>query len=185
MVLLSHRKPMSELLTPRHMHDLGKFLLANTMLFAYFSFSQFLITWAGNLPDEIPWYKHRLAGGWESLGLFVKYGMMTDDKFLEKAGKFHIMEDVKGGKFYTLEEYRTATEALQKNKEGKLVILYTSNPVQQDSYIQQAQAKGYTVVKLETIVDAAFINQMESKWENVHFIRVDADIAQQQPAVAR
>ena len=114
---------------------------------------------------------------WESLGLFVKYGMMTDDKFLEKAGKFHIMEDVKGGRFYTLEEYRSVTEALQKNKEGKLVILYTSNPVQQDSYIQHAQAKGYIIVKLETIVDAAFINQMESKWQDVHFVRVDADIA--------
>jgi len=113
---------------------------------------------------------------WESLGLFVKYGMMTDDKFLEKAAKFHIMEDAKGGTFYTLEEYRTATEALQKNKEGQLVILYTTNPVQQDSYIQQAQAKGYIVVKLETIVDAAFINQMETKWEKVHFTRVDADI---------
>lgn len=114
---------------------------------------------------------------WESLGLFVKYGMMTDDKFLEKAAKFHIMEDVKGGRFYTLEEYRTETEALQKNKEGKLVILYTSNPVQQDSYIQQALSKGYKVVKLETIVDAAFLNQMEMKWADVHFTRVDADIA--------
>lgn len=114
---------------------------------------------------------------WDSLGLFVKYGMMTDDKFLEKAVRFHIMEDVKGGKFYTLEEYRTATEALQKNKESKLVILYTTNPIQQDSYIQQAQAKGYVVVKLETIVDAAFINQMEMKWQDVHFVRVDADIA--------
>jgi molecular chaperone HtpG len=103
--------------------------------------------------------------------------MMTDDKFLEKAVRFHIMEDVKGGKFYTLEEYRAATESIQKNKDGKLVILYTSNPVQQDSYIQQAQAKGYIVVKLETIVDAAFINQMESKWSDVHFTRVDADIA--------
>jgi molecular chaperone HtpG len=113
---------------------------------------------------------------WESLGLFVKYGMMTDDKFLEKAVKFHIMEDVQGGKFYTLDEYRTATEALQKNKDGKLVILYTSNPVQQDSYIRQAQSKGYVVVKLETIVDAAFINQMEMKWADVHFSRVDADI---------
>ena len=113
---------------------------------------------------------------WESLGLFVKYGMMTDDKFLEKAVKFHIMEDVRGGKFYTLEEYRTATDALQKNKDGKLVILYTSNPVQQDSYIRQAQAKGYIVVKLETIVDAAFINQMEMKWTDVHFMRVDSDI---------
>ncbi|HEY6902370.1 MAG TPA: molecular chaperone HtpG [Puia sp.] len=114
---------------------------------------------------------------WESLGLFVKYGMMTDDKFLEKAAKFHIMEDVKGGKFYTLEEYRMATETLQKNKEGKLIILYTTSPVGQDSYIGQAQAKGYIVVKLETIVDAAFINQMESKWPDVHFTRVDSDIA--------
>ncbi|HET6253022.1 MAG TPA: molecular chaperone HtpG [Puia sp.] len=113
---------------------------------------------------------------WESLGLFVKYGMMTDDKFLEKAVKFHIMEDVKESKFYTLDEYRTATEALQKNKDGKLVILYTSNPVQQDSYIRQAQSKGYIVVKLETIVDAAFINQMEMKWPDVHFTRVDSDI---------
>jgi molecular chaperone HtpG len=113
---------------------------------------------------------------WASLGLFVKYGMMTDDKFLEKAVKFHIMEDVNGGKFYTLDEYRSATEALQKNKDGKLVILYTSNPVQQDSYIRQAQSKGYIVVKLETIVDAAFINQMEMKWPDVHFMRVDSDI---------
>jgi len=114
---------------------------------------------------------------WESLGLFVKYGMMTDDKFLEKAVRFHIMEDVSGGKFYTLDEYKIAAETLQKNKDGKLVILYTTNPVQQDSYTRQAQAKGYIVVKLETIVDAAFINQMESKWQDVHFVRVDADIA--------
>ena len=114
---------------------------------------------------------------WESLGLFVKYGMMTDDKFLEKAGKFHIMEDAAGGRFYTLDEYRTETETLQKNKEGKLVIVYTTNPIQQDSYIRQAQAKGFKVVKLETIVDAAFINQMEGKWNDVHFTRVDADIA--------
>jgi molecular chaperone HtpG len=115
---------------------------------------------------------------WESLGLFVKYGMMTDDKFQERAKPFHIMEDSDGGKFYTLEEYRLQTETLQKNKEGKLVILYTSNPVQQDSYIQQAKSRGYKVVKLETLVDAAFINQMEMKWENVHFTRVDSNIAE-------
>src|ERR1700730_3343420 len=115
---------------------------------------------------------------WESLGLFVKYGMMTDDKFLEKANRFHIMEDVQGGKFYTLEEYRKETEALQKNKEGKLVIIYTSNPVQQNSYIRAAKERGYVVVKLETIVDAGFINQMELKWDNVHFTRVDSNIAE-------
>ena len=113
---------------------------------------------------------------WESLGLFVKYGMMTDDKFLEKANKFHIMEDASDSRFYTLEEYRTATEALQKNKDGKLVIIYTSNPVQQDAYIRAAQDRGYKVVKLETIVDAGFINQMEMKWEHVHFTRVDSEV---------
>ncbi len=113
---------------------------------------------------------------WESLGLFVKYGMMTDDKFLEKANKFHIMQDAVDDKFYTLEEYRLETEKLQKNKDGKLVILYTTNPVQQDAYIQQANAKGFKVVRLETLVDNGFINQMEMKWENVQFTRVDSDI---------
>jgi molecular chaperone HtpG len=114
---------------------------------------------------------------WESLGLFVKYGMMTDDKFLDKANKFHIFEDAEDKRFYTLEEYRTAAEALQKNKEGKLVIIYTTNPVQQDGYVQAAKAKGYKIVKMETLVDAGFISQMEAKWNDVHFIRVDADIA--------
>ncbi|MFN5361200.1 MAG: molecular chaperone HtpG [Bacteroidota bacterium] len=112
---------------------------------------------------------------WESLGLFVKYGMMTDDKFQEKANKFLVMEDTQG-KFHTLEEYTTATAALQKNKDGKQIILYTTNPVQQDAYITACKNRGYLVIKMETIVDAAFINTMESKWENVSFVRVDADI---------
>ena len=113
---------------------------------------------------------------WESLGLFVKYGMITDDKFLEKANKFNLFESAEGGKFYTLDEYRTATETLQKNKEGKLVMLYTTDPVQQNTYIQEAKKKNYLVIKLETIVDAAFINNMEMKWSDVQFVRVDADI---------
>jgi molecular chaperone HtpG len=113
---------------------------------------------------------------WESLGLFVKYGMMTDDKFLDKANKFFVMQDTTG-KFYTLDEYKTATEGNQKNKEGKQVILYSTNPVQQDAFIQQAVAKGYSVVKMETLVDAAFINSMEMKWNDFIFTRVDADIA--------
>jgi len=75
-----------------------------------------------------------------------------------------------------MEEYKMATETLQKNKEGKQVILYTTDPVQQDAYIQACQLKGYIVVKMETLVDAAFINNMEMKWEQVHFVRVDADI---------
>lgn len=119
---------------------------------------------------------------WDSLSLFVKYGMMTDDKFLDKASKFHLFEGVSsestdaGIKFYTLEEYKQSTEALQKNKEGKIVILYSNDPIAQHSYIKAAQNKGYIVVKLDTLVDAAFINQMELKWADVSFNRIDADI---------
>jgi molecular chaperone HtpG len=114
---------------------------------------------------------------WESIGLFVKYGMMTEDKFLEKAAKYFIMQDsVDSSKFYTLDEYKTETEATQKNKEGKTVILYTSDPISQDAYVKAATAKGYKVVRFETIVDNAFVNNMEMKWSDVQFTRVDADI---------
>jgi len=114
---------------------------------------------------------------WESLGLFVKYGMITDDKFLDKANKFLIMEDAAAaGTFYTIDEYKKVTETTQKNKEGKQVLLYTTNPVGQDAFIQAAVGKGYKVVKLETMVDAAFINNVEMKWEGIQFVRVDADV---------
>jgi molecular chaperone HtpG len=114
---------------------------------------------------------------WESLGLFVKYGMITDDKFLDKANKFLILEDAAAAEtFYTLDEYKKATESNQKNKDGKQVLLYTTNPVGQDAFIQAAVAKGYKVIKLETMVDAAFINNVEMKWEGVQFVRVDADV---------
>ena len=112
---------------------------------------------------------------WESLGLFVKYGMMTDEKFYDKSNGYFIMEDTEG-KFLTMEEYKKETEVLQKNKEGKHVILYTTQPVQQDNFIQKALQRGYRVVKMETIVDAAFINNMELKWSDVQFVRVDSDI---------
>jgi molecular chaperone HtpG len=113
---------------------------------------------------------------WESIGLFVKYGMLTDDKFYEKALKFHIMQAADDSRYYTFEEYRGEASALQTDKDNKLVILYTTDPVQQNSYIRAATAKGYKVVKLDTLIDASFINQMEMKDENQRFTRVDADI---------
>ncbi|SPE25655.1 quinol:cytochrome c oxidoreductase membrane protein 2 [Candidatus Sulfopaludibacter sp. SbA3] len=73
-VLLSHYEPMSRILTARHLHDLGKLLLACVMLWAYFSFSQFLIIWTGNLPEEIPFYLRRLTGGWWWLALLLVVG---------------------------------------------------------------------------------------------------------------
>ena len=130
---------------------------------------------AGKLEELFRNERAEFEQKWESLGLFVKYGMMTDDKFLEKSNNFFVLEDT-SGKFHTKEEYVTAT-ASQKNKDGKQVILYTTNPVQQDAYIQAAIAKGYIVVKAETLVDASFINTVEMKWNDFVFTRVDADIA--------
>jgi hypothetical protein len=74
LVFLSNYRPLSEVLTPKHLHDVGKLLLANVMVWAYFSFSQFLIIWAGNLPDEIPWYLERLKGGWEYIAMLLVVG---------------------------------------------------------------------------------------------------------------
>ncbi|HMG83691.1 MAG TPA: molecular chaperone HtpG, partial [Ferruginibacter sp.] len=113
---------------------------------------------------------------WESLGLFVKYGMITDDKFLERANKFNLFESVEKGKFFTLDEYKTATAALQTNKDGKHIFLYTTNAVQQDAYVKACEAKDYVVLKMETMVDSAFINNIELKWNDVQFVRVDSDI---------
>ena len=74
LVFLSNFRPMSEVLTARHFHDLGKLLLANVMIWAYMAFSQFLIIWAGNLPQEIPWYIERLKGGWQYVALIIVLG---------------------------------------------------------------------------------------------------------------
>jgi hypothetical protein len=71
LVLLSRTEPMSRVIAPAHLHDLGKLMLAFVMLWAYFSFSQFLIIWSANLPEEIPWYLRRMAGGWQWVGLAI------------------------------------------------------------------------------------------------------------------
>jgi molecular chaperone HtpG len=115
---------------------------------------------------------------WEHIGLFVKYGMMTDDKFLDKANNFFIVQDAVSKEFHTFEEYKKATEATQVNKDKKHVVLYTTDPVKQNAYIQAASQKGYKVIVMETLVDNAFINNMEMKWDGVTFTRVDADIAE-------
>jgi hypothetical protein len=73
-VLLSRTEPMARVIQPAHLHDLGKLLLAFVMLWAYFSFSQYLIVWSANLPEEIPWYLRRLSGGWQYVGLALIVG---------------------------------------------------------------------------------------------------------------
>ncbi len=109
------------------------------------------------------------------IALFVKYGMLSDDKFYEKAKDFGLVESLGEQKFFTLDEYRQHTEALQKDKDDNLTWLYTTDAQKQDGFIASAKARGYDVLKLDTVIDPHFIGLLERKLEKISFKRVDAD----------
>jgi molecular chaperone HtpG len=113
---------------------------------------------------------------WESIGLFVKYGMMSDDKFYDKAKKFCLLKSIEQDKYFTLDEYKESIAGNQTDKDGNVTILYATNPDKQDAYITSAQKKGYDVVLLDSPIDSHFINQLEQKLEKTNMKRVDADI---------
>jgi len=111
---------------------------------------------------------------WDSIGIFVKYGMLSDDKFYEKAQNFCLLKNV-DGKYFTIKEYEEKIKPLQTDKDGKLVILYASDKHQQHTYIAAAQKKGYDVLLMDTIIDTHFISLLEQKNDNWQFKRVDAE----------
>ena len=114
---------------------------------------------------------------WTDLSVFVKYGMLSDDKFFDRASKFCLVENT-NGEFATLEEYQEKIKANQTDKDEKLVILYTSDPEGQHSFIDGATNAGYDVLKFaHPMIDTHFVNFLEQKLENVQLKRVDADIA--------
>ena len=111
---------------------------------------------------------------WPDIGLFVKYGMLSDDKFYEKAKDFALVQDTTG-KYFTLSEYQEHVQANQKDKNDQTVILYTTDADAQHGYVQAALDRGYSVLKLGAVLDPHFIGQLEQKLEKVTFKRVDAD----------
>ena len=111
---------------------------------------------------------------WDYLKLFIQYGMLTDEKFFERASKFALFKDVEG-KYFTFEEYKTLIKDSQTDKDGTLVYLYTTNKDEQYSYIQAAKDKGYSVLVMNGQLDVHAIGQLEQKWEKVRFVRVDSD----------
>ncbi len=111
---------------------------------------------------------------WDNLKLFIEYGMLSDDKFYEKAQKFALMKTTEG-KYFKYEEFKTLIEAEQTDKNKKLVYLYTTDPVAQYSYIEAAKNKGYQVLVFDSQLDAHFVNLLESKFKDSTFARVDAD----------
>ena len=120
---------------------------------------------------------------WSDIGLFVKYGMISDEKFYERSNSFALFPTIDNA-FYTLSELKEKIVANQTDKDGNLVILYTTDEEEQHSYIQQAKERGYEIVKLDTMIDNHFMQQIEmkngvatdDKKERIQFKRVDADI---------
>lgn len=111
---------------------------------------------------------------WDSLKLFIQYGMLTDEKFYDRAVKFTLVKDVEG-KYFTLEEYKNLIKDNQTDKDGNLIYLYTTNKDEQYSYIQAAKDKGYSVLEMNGQLDVHAIGQLEQKFEKSRFTRVDGD----------
>lgn len=110
---------------------------------------------------------------WDDIKIFVQYGMISDEKFYEKAVKFALFKTTEN-KYFTFEEFENHVKPLQTNKENKLVYLYATNVSEQHAYIDAAKNRGYEVLLMETMLDPHYINQLEGKL-NVSFVRVDAD----------
>ena len=111
---------------------------------------------------------------WDYLKLFIQYGMLTDEKFYDRASKFALLKDI-DDKYFTLDEYKTLIKDNQTDKDGTLVYLYTTNKNEQYSYIQAAKDKGYSVLVMNGQLDVHAIGQLEQKLDKVRFVRVDSD----------
>ncbi len=111
---------------------------------------------------------------WDSLKLFVEYGMLTDEKFYERATKFNLLKNSEG-KFFTQADYKTLIEGNQTDKDGNLIYLYASNLDEQYTYIQEAKNKGYDVLLFDGQLDGHLAGLLEQKLEKSRFVRVDSD----------
>ncbi|HRX92802.1 MAG TPA: molecular chaperone HtpG [Chitinophagaceae bacterium] len=112
---------------------------------------------------------------WEDIGIFVKYGAMSDEKFYEKAKDFLLLTNT-AKEYYTLEEYNAKVKDFQTDKNGTLVYLYSIDPEHQHTYVQAAQKKGYDVLLMNSPIDPHFIQHIEMKLEKTTMKRVDADV---------
>ncbi|MBE6339484.1 MAG: molecular chaperone HtpG [Bacteroidales bacterium] len=112
---------------------------------------------------------------WDDLKIFIQYGLLTDEKFAERAQKFMLFKNI-DGKYYTLDEYKELIKANQTDKDGTLVYLYANNKDAQYSASETAKQKGYDVLLMDGQLDTPVMNQFEQKWEKSRFSRVDADV---------
>lgn len=111
---------------------------------------------------------------WDDIKIFVQYGMISDEKFYEKASKFALLKTT-DNKYFTFEEFENHVKAVQTDKDKKVVYLYATNVQEQHAYIDSAKNRGYEVLLMETMLDPHYINHLESKLKDVSFVRVDSD----------
>ncbi len=118
--------------------------------------------------------KSALEDKWDDIKIFVQYGMLTDEKFCERAMKFYLLKGVDGS-YYTLDSYREKIKALQTDKDKTVCYLYASDAEEEHAYIEKAKAKGYDVLLMDSPLESHFINLLEQKLEKSRFVRVDSD----------
>ncbi len=114
---------------------------------------------------------------WNDIGLFVKYGMISEEKFYEKGKEFTLLKNTKN-EYFTLDEYREKVKAVQTDKNEQTIFLYSTNTAKQDSFIDSANKKDYDVLVLDSPIDSHFIQHIETKIEKTQLKRVDADVVE-------
>lgn len=112
---------------------------------------------------------------WSDIGVFVKYGLISEEKFEEKAKDFVLVKNV-DGKFFSIDEYKKQIETTQTNKDNSVVVIYTTDEEKQHSYIETAKKRSYDVIILDGPIDSHFVNHIESKYEGLTLKRVDSDV---------
>ncbi|MCU0410685.1 MAG: molecular chaperone HtpG, partial [Bacteroidales bacterium] len=130
---------------------------------------------ADRLADIFKKERENFEKKWDDLKLFIEYGMITEEKFFEKASKFALFKNTEG-KYFTLEEYDKIIKENQTDKDKALIHLYTTDAVAQHTYLTKAAEKGYDVLVLDGQLDTHLINTLESKDQNSRFVRVDSDV---------
>jgi len=118
--------------------------------------------------------RDQLEQKWDNLKLFIEYGMLSDEKFCERALKFALLKNTEG-KYFSFDEYKSAVEAAQTDKDKKLVYLYATKPEDQYAFIEAAKAKGYDVLLMDCELDSHYVNLLEQKLTDTRFARVDSD----------
>jgi len=118
--------------------------------------------------------RERLESIWEDIKVIIEYGMLSEEKFFDKANKFNLYPNV-DGTYFTLEEYTEKIKESQTDKDGKLVYLYTNNPEEQHGFIAEAKEKGYDVLHLDSPIVGHLLQRLEMNGENIQFVRVDSD----------